>query len=332
MQPELSSSLAQSAAALFGIDASNLTALDATENLVYGFHRTGVNGVLRLTPASRRSIRQLEGELDFVSFLADSAVAVARPLASFGPQRVARVPSAHGDWYGVAFERAPGRHLEPAQCRSSLLRIWGRLFAHIHSATANYRRGLPDDRRPHWYQDEQLDIPRYVPRAQQRVYEVGSALMERLRGLPVSREEYGLIHSDLHLRNFVYDQGRITAFDFDDCGYNWFVQDIATALYYFVRRVPDRERRPAHAERFLRYILQGYREVRELDPDWLMLIPEFLRLRHILMYVLEYQKRGATLVESDQRVHQLRLEIEQESSCLDLTRLSPQALNGQSDN
>jgi Ser/Thr protein kinase RdoA (MazF antagonist) len=54
--------------------------------------------------------------------------------------------------------------------------------------------------------------------------------MAHLRSLPTPVDGYGLLHTDLHHGNFFVDEGRITAFDFDDIGYNWFASDIAVLL------------------------------------------------------------------------------------------------------
>jgi len=43
-------------------------------------------------------------------------------------------------------------------------------------------------------------------------------------------ESYGLVHCDVNPTNFYVNDGQITLFDFDDCAYNWFINDIAVAL------------------------------------------------------------------------------------------------------
>lgn len=37
------------------------------------------------------------------------------------------------------------------------------------------------------------------------------------------------------------------------------------------------------------HFMKGYWEENELDPAWLMIIPDFLRLRHMLIYGLPHQ-------------------------------------------
>lgn len=47
-------------------------------------------------------------------------------------------------------------------------------------------------------------------------------ILQRFSRMPATPSDYGLIHSDVNPTNFHVDQGKITLFDFDDCGYNWF--------------------------------------------------------------------------------------------------------------
>jgi hypothetical protein len=39
-----------------------------------------------------------------------------------------------------------------------------------------------------------------------------------------------LVHSDLNPTNFHVNDGQLTLFDFDDCTYNWLINEIAIAL------------------------------------------------------------------------------------------------------
>ena len=40
---------------------------------------------------------------------------------------------------------------------------------------------------------------------------------------------YGLQHGDLHQENYFFHHGRIRVIDFDDCGFGWYIDDLAVA-------------------------------------------------------------------------------------------------------
>jgi Ser/Thr protein kinase RdoA (MazF antagonist) len=71
-------------------------------------------------------------------------------------------------------------------------------------------------------------------------------------------DTFGLIHADLHLENALFDRGAMRLIDFDDCGFGYWLYDIAVPLWEY-------RSRPDHA--LIRAaLLDGYAEHREL-PD-----------------------------------------------------------------
>jgi len=82
---------------------------------------------------------------------------------------------------------------------------------------------------------------------------------------------------------FVDGQGVITLFDFDDCNYSWFINDIAIVLFYIAM---GKEDQAAFTREFMTHFLHGYREENQLDKSWLKEIPAFLKLREIDLYAV----------------------------------------------
>ena len=80
---------------------------------------------------------------------------------------------------------------------------------------------------------------------------------------------------------FVDDDGEITLFDFDDCTYSWFINDIAIVLFYIALGVKDQT---TFTRDFMTHFLKGYRAENQLDEEWLREIPSFLKLREIDLY------------------------------------------------
>ena len=113
------------------------------------------------------------------------------------------------------------------------------------------------------------------------------ALCAHLRGLPKETQSYGLIHQDAHGSNLVVDDaGRLTLFDFDECAYSWFANDIAIALFYAAVEEADGR---AFTREFMRHFLRGYRQVASLDDKWLQEMPAFLKLREIELYTVMHR-------------------------------------------
>lgn len=108
--------------------------------------------------------------------------------------------------------------------------------------------------------------------------------------MPKDKEGYGLIHTDVHSGNFfVDDNGNITIFDFDDCSYMYFISDIAIALFYCLLSPDTVENKITFSYEFLDHFFRGYREENHLDYKWIKLLPDFLKLRELELYVVIYR-------------------------------------------
>ena len=90
--------------------------------------------------------------------------------------------------------------------------------------------------------------------------------------------------------------GTITLFDFDDCCYSWFVNDLAIVVFYALSwgQIGDRH---AYAASFWRHFWQGYRLEHDLDRQWLAEIPWFLALREIDTYAVIHRSMDVDAID-----------------------------------
>jgi Ser/Thr protein kinase RdoA (MazF antagonist) len=154
----------------------------------------------------------------------------------------------------------------------------------MHALTMNYAPTNPAWIRPQWDGPTMLDIEGWLPESESLVIERYLQLKSHLDNLQKSRGTYGLIHQDAHAGNFfVDDDEEITLFDFDDCTYSWFINDIAIVLFYIAMGVEDQA---AFTKNFMTHFLRGYRVENQLDEEWLREIPSFLKLREIDLYAV----------------------------------------------
>jgi len=293
------------AAARYGLQPSDLTELRAFENYVYeAENEDGVGLVLRISHSTRRTIDYTLGEIEFVRYLGATKIPVAQPILSEAGQFVERIEDSEPGHHFVvtAFERAEGVVFDDAPplkeryWKPPLFRDLGRLFARLHNRAQTYKLSNPRFKRQEWYEYDVVDIDRFAPPEEQLVRERTLRIIERLKQLPRTPEDYGVIHADLHPHNFCFADGRITAFDFDNCEYAWFVKDIAVLLFYVARAAPRGQREEAVAA-FLAPFLEGYRELCRCDRVWLEAVPDMLALQRSMNYALFHQYRDPGLLD-----------------------------------
>jgi amicoumacin kinase len=297
------------AARRYGLPATELTRLAAFENYVYeGENADGDTVILRISHSTRRTIDYTRGEVELVRYLAAAGIPIASPVLSESGQFVERIDDREpGDYFvATAFERADGIVFDDAPplkeryWKPPLFRDLGRLFARLHNRAQTYKPSNPRFARQQWYEYDVVDIDRFAPPDEQLVRERTARIIERLKALPQSPEHYGLIHADLHPHNFCFADGKITAFDFDNCEHAWFVKDIAVLLFY-VARGEDRANRDEATAAFLAPFLDGYRELRPCEREWLAAVPDMLALQRSMNYALFHQYRDPALLDDDVR-------------------------------
>lgn len=311
MHPELvrrfHEQIRDEAARRYGVQPADLTELTAFENFVYDAENDDGNAIiLRLSHSTRRTTDYTLGEVEFVRYLGAAGIPVAQPVLSEAGQFVERIEDSEPGQYFVAtaFERANGVVFDDAPplreryWKPPLFRDLGRLFARLHNRAQTYKVSNPRFKRQEWYEYDVVDINRFAPPEEQLVRERTLRIIERLKQLPRAPEDYGVIHADLHMHNFCFADGKITAFDFDNAEYAWFVKDIAVLLFY-VARSEARGQRDAAVAAFLTPFLEGYRELRRCERMWLETIPDLLALQRSMNYALFHQYRDPALLDDD---------------------------------
>lgn len=253
--------------------------LGSWENFVYRVKIDGRPYAMRITSATKRTKELLLGEFDWLSYLKQNGISACQPVRSLSGELVETVSDSDQTFYASIFEWAEGRRIEPEDCHRAdrdFFVSWGRLFGRIHALTQNYK---PEKNRarPSWVDDvlvrnSDLLLEGAPPRTSQLCREV----LKWAGSLPVNSECFGLIHADLHGRNFRVTNDRFMVYDFDDCCYCWFGYDLGCAINW---AFPPEHFRRGEA---LAYLLEGYNQEQVMSQEWRMRIPGMIQLRRVL--------------------------------------------------
>jgi Ser/Thr protein kinase RdoA (MazF antagonist) len=273
------------AAERYGLDRTTLKPLGSFESFVI----QSENLVLKITHSIRRSKEYLLGELEFVQFLAENGVAVAYPVPSSRSNLVETIALENGYFLIYAFQKAKGAEPSENELDVEFYEQWGRLTGQIHALTKQFQPSQPAYKRQEWYQEDVLDYDKYVPASQQIVHQKKEKIFRLIHSLPINRDCYGLTHNDIHYGNIFLADGGLTVFDFDDCSYHWFINDIAIAIHSVLPGYDQEAQFDQIAEHFLTHFLKGYYQENQLDPVWFTYLPDFLRLYDLINYGIFYQ-------------------------------------------
>lgn len=242
--------------------------------------------VLRVHRPDYNTKAAVESELDWLTAIRrDTGVRVPAPVAASDGRRVvtADVDGVELLVDGMSFEPGVPADRVPETIDHARL---GRIAALLHEHASGWTRPAgftrfrwdldailgPAARWGDWHAFPGLDSDGHAALEHAAVL-VG----RRITAFGEMPDRFGLIHADLAPPNLLVDpadaSGAITVLDFDDCGWSWFLADLAAVVAW----IDD----PQEAGRIIEAWLRGYVAVRPLPAQHLALIPTFLMLRRI---------------------------------------------------
>lgn len=290
MNPQILRKIAQE----YGIDESDLHFHTSTESFLYRYEKQGKLFFLRISHSSRRTPEMIRGELDWLQWLEQHQLPVVRVACTTDQESCAVVQLDDGSFFtGVSFYQLPGKQMNSIYNHAQLVRQLGTLMAKLHMATQTYSPRQMSWKRHHWSQELHGFAEKYLPPSEKKIIERFNSTIEKIKLLPQTNDNYGLIHNDLHSGNIFVDHDQLLLLDFDDSQYNWFIADIAISLFSAAPFSESEVRRVELTRRFLDQVLEGYQQVRSIKDHELEWIPLFLKLREIDLYIVIHRSFGS---------------------------------------
>jgi Ser/Thr protein kinase RdoA (MazF antagonist) len=249
----------------------------ASANFQFIFQRAGKRYFLRFNHSIERSIDRIHAEVDFINYLASKGLVIAKPVSSIAGHFVESVSTSQGVFHAVVFEGLAGAQFEEIEeLTPQIFMRWGQALGELHQATEGYKAGA----RPTW-KDHLAMISEYLPATEQTAHLALRKLQEQLTRLSINEDNYGLIHFDFELDNIVWNGDKVGIVDFDDSAQYWFVADIAFALRDLF---DDSAEKVELQNKSFQNFIAGYRQVKEITQEDLVLIPMFLKLHNLITF------------------------------------------------
>ena len=194
---------------------------------------------LRINTNSPRTPENLRAEIAFVRFLAeDGRVKVPHPIKNYeGNFYTSILHEVSGRMFHcVLYSWILGEELEDEPTDEQLSAL-GIAMATMHVAAQGFKlpegSSLPTFDDPLWWTEDFLLSEKSVLDAEAKDL-ISAALSAIKSGVAkfYASETPILIHADMHGGNVLWYENSLSIIDFDDCGFGFPLQDLATALYY----------------------------------------------------------------------------------------------------
>ena len=312
--------------------AKALYALDGYEYLQVPGHEGGRNEilvcrkdgenryVLRVSRLADRTEEDYLAETEFIRYLAEHGAPVADVIPSVNGRLVECVAENGIKAYISLFEYARGmllydngyRYREGVPLEEYFYNT-GKALGAIHRLSKQYK---PVHRRADFFDKYNMDyIGRLIPDGYADLKEAIARRLETYKALPRDGEVYGLIHFDFSDGNYHVNMntGDITAFDFDNCIYCWYMFDLAHLCTHGVgwyRHIQDPAKRMEGMKHYFDTVLEGYRSETDVPDGLLEKLTLFIDMTIIEYIVDEFEcsAREGGLPDKE--------DIEEEAGCL----------------
>jgi Ser/Thr protein kinase RdoA (MazF antagonist) len=283
-------SLASSALRHWGLPAdSAIRLLNLSENATFSVIPPGAERpvILRVGRPDYSTVTEVASELTWIEALAAGQVVHTAPvLRTADGQTVVELSTSDlpRPRPCVAFGLVPGQAAPEEGDLTASFRTLGELAARLHGH-ARVWQPPPGFRRRRWDHASTIgergiwgqwqDGIGVGPGELRQLSKLADVLAARLEDYGQDGERFGLVHADLRLANILFDDGDAYVIDFDDCGWSWFMYDLASCLTFIEDR-PD-------VPRLVDSWLGGYRTVTPLAPEAEAIIPTMIMLRRLLV-------------------------------------------------
>jgi len=251
--------------------------LDGFTCHVFMAESKGQKVVLKVSHSSWESKDLVESEKVLIDDLSSRGVTLSRMLEPI----IEIKDEEGGHFYGRLYEFIQGDLLEEIDYSSHNFQKLGELIGKFHHEGKNLKI-----ERPSLNDADCYNFKRFVPEKEKTVRDFFENLMAEINEIPKDEFNWGLTHGDCHPGNILIGNDQVTLLDFNDSGYNYFINDIAIVLY--MSFPPDD---CEDEEEFFRQLYQdfmlGYRKHMQPSPEVLKKIPLFLKLRTLMFHTLE---------------------------------------------
>lgn len=240
--------------------------------------------VLRVSRPGYHSLPELEAEMEWIQKISeDTSLILASPLVNEEGKRIVRVCTDGQIFYGVLRQMLSGEHPGSTGVQTEEeFEQAGEIAARLHEQVISWN-GSMDLNRPVWDYESMLGskglfgdwraCQELIEKEQRLLEQVCCMIRKRLEHYPTDREHFGLIHADLRAANFLTEHGQMKILDFDDCGYGWFLYDLAASVSFL-------ECEPQLGD-WIRAWIRGYEKIRLFGSWEYQEIDTFVMIRRI---------------------------------------------------
>lgn len=252
-----------------------------SSNAIYPFQYQGKTQLLRFSPTTEKYHENILAELDYISYLRSKQYGVLEAVKAKNGEELIKIATPWGEYYASVFKRVTGVQIHKTDLSDIVIFNYGKALGKLHQLSNEYKPTMYK----RWSYSDVLDWIKNIlveyPH-EQLALEEAKLLQGYFDTIPVTNQNFGLIHYDFEYDNVFFDEESISCnvIDFDDSMYHWFVMDIEQALASLQDCV-----QPEMIKQNRKCFLDGYRTEYDIPENMESLIPACRRFANLYGYV-----------------------------------------------
>jgi Ser/Thr protein kinase RdoA (MazF antagonist) len=263
----------------YGINDAKVSCINFEFNATFAVESdSGIKYALRININSTRTVENMQAEVQWVRHLnRTSGINTPTPIATLKDHYI--VSGLHADsgqtLYGVMYSWLEGEEIGDEPTLEQLHEV-GRAIARLHQESVDFvltgDNALPTFNDFFWSTEDFLFSEKSELSDKDRdLIEQARDVIMRYTDELYQNSPVHIIHADFHGWNLMWNEGQLSIFDFDDCGFGVEAQDLAVALYYL--DTPEQDAA----------LLNGYKSVKPLPAYSELAMKALLLQRRLLL-------------------------------------------------
>lgn len=250
-----------------------------SSNAIYPFFREGKICYLRFAPTQEKNLTNLCGEIEFIQYLRRNGYPALEPVPSKNGEYVLNVSTKWGDYLASVFKGVNGTRLDRTVFSDEILFTYGKTLGKLHRLSVDY---IPNTKK--WTHE---DVLNWIETELKKHANTGRAVDElkkirqELSLIPVTKQNYGLVHYDFEPDNVFYmdESKQCEVIDFEDSMYHWFAVDIEQSLDALAEEIGQARFKNAKNK-----FLEGYQSEFTLSDEMIRVLPLMRRFVNLYTY------------------------------------------------
>lgn len=285
-------------------DRAETSLICMSENITYLISNpeTGEKkGVLRVGRPGYHTLPEYEGEIAWLRQINDyTPLIVAHPITAKDGSYIQQIDGDGTNFFCIVTQFLEGKTwAEDDESKwPNHFKVLGETTAYLHRQTKIWN-GTKQIKRWVWDYDNVIgknakwgdwrDFHELTPSDTAAIEKCCAIIEKRLNSYGQTEDNFGLIHTDLRIPNLLFEGDQIKVIDFDDCGFGWYIQDLANALTFIEERdiVPE----------LVNSWLDGYRRIQSITDTDFVEIDTFILMRRLQMVAWLESHIGNSVVD-----------------------------------